>query len=103
MIKRILLNIALATVITWIISEIWWNLWMFHGFVGAPPPLRKLIDKYYNGKGGLVDGEVGYDMESITMIVVVFPVVFVLISVFQLISSRMKFKIIDVPEQRKET
>ena len=92
MMKRIVLSIVLAIGIAWIVSETWWNLWVYHGFVGSPSPLRELVDKYHRDKGMLVDGETGYDMEGVAMMIVTFPVVIILVFAFQLGSLRLKSK-----------
>jgi len=47
---------------SWLLSVGWWNLWMYHGFLGSPGVVKRLMH---------ADGEDSYDATQFEMFVII--------------------------------
>ena len=62
-----------------LMSVVWWNLWMYHGFTGCPGIIARLTH---------ADGEGTYDAMQFEMFLACLTVLFAVVSIF---SNRKRF------------
>ena len=62
---KAIIKFLLLVLITFLGSVIWWNLWMYKGFIGPPQILHQLFS---------ADGEASYDLVLIEMQIILFIV-----------------------------
>ena len=68
---------------SWLLSVGWWNLWMYHGFLGSPGVIKRLMH---------ADGEDSYDATQVEMFVIIVLALMLIYKVWEIRGRKNQIK-----------